>query len=107
MATHIIPSPADTALPLEGTDFTLHTRSVTIDFNRSAPVGVDVSFLVDSIALEWEESVSLSLVQSGEAPPPTGTGFVFINTVNLTIVDSTGEFRLPASYTVHSSVTFN
>ena len=83
---------ADSVLPVEGSDFTVHTDSVTIDFDSTTPVGVDVTFQVDSVALEWDESVSLSLVKSGAAYPPTEKGVFFINTINVTIVDSTGKF---------------
>ena len=95
LTSHNVPPPpprhaADSVLPVEGSDFTVHTDSVRM--NSTTPVGVDVTFQVDSVALEWDESVSLSLVKSGAAYPPTEKGVFFINTINVTIVDSTGEF---------------
>jgi hypothetical protein len=53
---------------------------------------VNVSFLVDDIAQEYNETVTLVLVPLPTTNLPKGEGVFFLNTTDMTIIDADGEY---------------
>ena len=70
-------------------DYTLNTLMARALFRATAPVDVVVTFRVDSIAQEPNETFTLTLVPS--APPTPREGLFFQNTIQMSIVDSNGK----------------
>ena len=70
----------------------VHSNFVRILPFDSDPVHVEVEFIVDEVALEAMEAVTLELmVLSADDLVPTGEGIFFLNTIQLNIVDQDGN----------------
>ena len=70
------------------------TSEVRFLFDNSEPsmVPVNVSFLVDGIAQEYNESFTLVLVPLPTINLPEGEGVFFLNTTDMIIIDTDGEY---------------
>ena len=80
-------------------DYTLNTLMARALFSATAPVDVVVTFRVDSIAQERNETFTLTLIPG--APPTPREGLFFQDTIQMSIVDSDGK-RTEFSLHVHS-----
>ena len=54
---------------------------------------VNVSFLADGIAQEYNETVTLVLVPLSTTQIPTEEAVFFLNTTDMIIIDSDGEYN--------------
>ena len=70
----------------------LNKEEVRTSFHSSDPTSVVVTFRVDGVAQELNETVILELVPSGAVNVPTGEGIFFRRTIEMTIMDSDGRF---------------
>ena len=70
----------------------MNTNVVRIFSFDPDPVIVEVEFIVDEVALEAMEAVTLELVVlSAEDLVPTGEGIFFLNAIQLFIIDQDGN----------------
>ena len=70
-------------------DYTIGTSRVRILAGSTTPDNVIVTFRVDTIAQEPDETLSLQLVPL--IPGPTGDAIFFRDSITLTIIDSDSE----------------
>ena len=54
---------------------------------------VQVTFEIDNVALEPRESFQLTLVPANLISQPQTASEIFLNTIDLTIIDSDGKFN--------------
>ncbi len=69
-------------------DFVIDTLEARI--TPSTWDSLQVTFRVDGVALESDETVQLRL--STDDPVPTGENYFFVDTLNVTIQDPEGKF---------------
>ena len=72
-------------------DLTIVTSEVRFLFDNSQPSTVDVSFLTDDIAQEYNETVTLMLVPLPTTNLPTGEAVFFLKTIDMTVIDTDGK----------------
>ena len=70
----------------------LNKEEVRTLFHSSYPTSVVVTFRVDGVAQELNETVILELVPSGAVNVPTGEGIFFRRTIEIIIMDSDSRF---------------
>ena len=76
-------------------DYTLNTLTARALFRVPTPVDVVVTFRVDDVAQESNETFTLTLVSS--APLTLREGLFFRDTIEITIVDSDSKESIAAS----------
>ena len=78
----------------DGMDYSVNNTEVRFFFNRHAPQTIMVNFLVDSIAQEMNETLSLTLQldPTSSIPESSGTEVYFQNVIQLTIIDNDSKF---------------
>lgn len=78
----------------DGTDYTVNNTEVRFLFNRPAPQTIMVNFLVDFIAQEINETLSLTLQldPTSTIPKSSSTEVYFQNVIQLTIIDNDSKF---------------
>ena len=69
-------------------DYTLGSTVVRALYQRPTAHEVVVTFLVDSVALEPDETFELELVPLPSIILPAGVGVFFVNQIKMTILDS-------------------
>lgn len=77
-------------------DFTLHTENIRLNpLDPSPTQEVLITFRVDGIAQEGEETLQLRLTPRSSLPSALrGANAFFIDTIPLTIMDSDGKYCL-------------
>lgn len=70
----------------------INTAEVRALFHSPDPQDVMVVFRADSVAQESDESFTLELVPSSSTSLPTGESVFFRRTIDMTIIDSDGEY---------------
>lgn len=73
------------------TDFVMGTSEISISHEDLHPQVVDVTFLVDNIAQEGNETFYLELYPSHSTTIPNEGRIFFINIIEMIIIDSDGE----------------
>lgn len=68
-----------------------------VRINGFQPSIVNVSFLVDGVAQEYNETVTLVLVPLPTTPLPTGEAVFFLNTTDMIIIDADRKYSYPAA----------
>ena len=68
-----------------------------VRFNGLQPSIVNVSFLIDGVAQEYNETVTLVLVPLHTAPLPTGEAVFFLNTTDMIIIDADRKYSYHAA----------
>ena len=68
------------------------TSEVRLSYYDTQPSTVNVSFLTDDSAQEYNETVTLVLVPLPTTNLPKGEAVFFLNTTDMTIVDTDGEY---------------
>ena len=83
--TYIILVPAG-----DSPDLMVLTSEVRFIHGNSQPSAVNVSFLIDGVAQERNETVTLVLVPLPTTTLPTGEAVFFLNTTDMIIIDTDG-----------------
>ena len=78
----------------DSSDILVVTSEVRFSFENPQPSMVNISFLIDDIAQEHNETVTLVLVPLPTTNLPQGEGVFFINTTDMIIIDTDGEYYL-------------
>ena len=73
-------------------DYAVNNNAVRFITAVSTSVNLPVSFHVDSVAQEPDETLTITLDESTSIP--SGNGVFFRNTTELTIIDSDGKLQL-------------
>ena len=68
------------------------TNEVQLLYDNAQPSTVNVSFITDDIAQEYNETVTLVLVPLPTTILPTGEAVFFLNTTDMIIIDTDGEY---------------
>jgi hypothetical protein len=76
----------------ESSDLVIVTSEVRFSFVDPTPSVVNINFLVDDIAQEYYEVVTLVLVPLPTTNLPKGEGVFFLNTTDMIIIDNDGEY---------------
>lgn len=76
-----------------GTDYTVNNTEVRFLFRTPVAQAVMVNFLVDSIAQEMNETLSLQLHPISAIQESSGTDVYFNNMIQLTIIDNDSKFK--------------
>ena len=75
----------------DSTDFMVLTSEVRFDSSQTQEV--QVRFLMDGIAQEFNESITLELEPLPTMNVPIGEAVFFLNTIDMTIIDGDSEFE--------------
>ena len=77
----------------ESSDFMVLTSEVRFDSSQLQEVQVSFLRLMDGIAQEFNDTITLELVPlSMTNLVPSGEAVFFLNTIDMTIIDTDGEF---------------
>ena len=75
----------------DSSDLMVLTSEVRFNFDDDQPSTVNVSFLMDGVAQEYNETVTLVLVPLTSTNLPTGEAVFFLNTTDMIIIDTDGK----------------
>ena len=80
----------------DGMDYAVNTTEVRFLFSRPTPQTIMVNFLVDSIAQEMNETLSLTLQldPTSAISESSSTEVYFQNVIQLTIIDNDSKFLM-------------
>jgi hypothetical protein len=82
---------------IDTSDFSLETSRVEVRPAANDPTDIVIKFLIDHIAREDNESLTLQLLPTPSTLQtiPTGEAVFFKNIIELTIVDADRKFEMP------------
>ena len=69
------------------------TNEVRLLYDNPQPSTVNVTFTTDDISQEYNETVTLVLVPLPTTNLPKGEAVFFLNTTDMIIIDSDGEYN--------------
>ena len=69
----------------------IDTGEIRISYENSDPEVVAVHFYVDNVSQEGNETFTMELIPSHSTILPNGESVFFLNTIDMTIIDSDGE----------------
>ena len=81
------------------------TNEVRLLYDNPQPSMVNVTFTTDDIAQEYNETVTLVLVPLPTTNLPKGEAVFFLNTTDMIIIDTDGEYIILMLYHIVNSLS--